>query len=725
MRKRLLPNKPFPVREARPPTSERVFSSARMQAWVQAWVQGAAAAPDNPYNRRMWQKLFRDKGEKDLAQAFEEEVAQARRAIEAQAFPTGSRAALLEGMRRHLSGLDGLLVLRGDRYGNEFLQPSAERLRFFSGFSGSNGWAILDLRAGKKSLVASDARYRLQLRAECDATLFETREAPLQQIAPTLLDMFGGLSGRIGYDPWQVSERLLSTIKQQLRAATSNALRLVPVSTRRIDALWQGLWQGKPPAPLSLLSLRTKRETGESPQQRQKRIVERIFERMRNLASNEQGETLLLTRSDAVAWALCLRASDLPFLPVALGFAMLDLKDSKRSLQRRVQFFSNPRPSLTSEELSHIEMRSEESLAAALDEQAKRGQPLLLDSESVPSALVRACRRRKIPLRFAEEPTQALRLCKTPRERANMRRAHLWDGIAWVRFFAWLARAGARKEAVCEHTAACKLQALRQQSGKLLDESFKTISASGARGAMIHYPTPSKNAPLLKLGEPYLIDSGGQYAEGTTDLTRTLIYGGGSGTEAFRQAYTAVLRGHIALATIHFPEGTQASALDTLARRALWQLGLDYPHATGHGVGFCLGVHEGSVRISQPSTGVSPGVSPGASQSQPPLQTGMILSNEPGFYLPRRFGIRIENLLEVVDAGKKNSKKNSGGKRMLAFHTLSLAPIACAPILLTHMESWERNWLNAYHARLRETIAPHLKEAFELAFLKQATQPLL
>ena len=678
-------------------------------------MQGAAAAPDNPYNRRMWKRLFQElfqgKAHKNLAQkswrAFLDETAQARRTIEARAFSVGNRAALLDDVQKRLSGLDGLLVLRGDRYGNEFLPPSAERLRFFSGFSGSNGWAILDFRAKKKSFVASDARYRLQLRAQCDGALFETCEASLQQVAATLGDMFQ--TGRIGYDPWQISEQLLETIRQQL-VATSRDLRLVPVSARRIEAVWQG----KPPAPLSLLSLRTKRETGESPQQR----LERVREKMEEQPLRRQGETLLLSASDAVAWALCLRASDLSFLPVGLGFAMLDFEggqssrnsSARRSSDRCAQFFSILRPALTGEDLSHIDLRSEGALATALDERAERGNSLLLDAERVPSALVRACRRRKIPLRFAEDPTQALRLRKTPRERANMRRAHLWDGIAWVRFFAWLARSAERKEAVSERTAADKLRALREQSEKFLDESFKTISASGASGAMIHYPTPSEPAPPLRHGEPYLIDSGGQYAEGTTDLTRTLIYGEGCGTEAFRQAYTAVLRGHIALATSLFPEGTNASALDAFARRALWQKGLDYPHATGHGVGFCLGVHEGSVRIAQPNK----------NKGQPPLQTGMILSNEPGFYQPRRFGIRIENLLEVVATGKKHSE----GKNILGFHTLSLAPIACAPLLQRQMEAWERGWLDAYHARVRETIAPHLKEAFERDFLKQATKPL-
>ena len=679
----------------------------------------------------MWQRLFRDGAHKNWQknwQDFEGEVSQARRAIEARAFAARNRAALLEDTRKHLSGLDGLLVLRGDRYGNEFLQPRAERLRFFSGFSGSFGWAVLDFRAGKKSLVASDARYRLQLRAECDGALFETREASQRQIASTLCDMFGGLSrGRIGYDPWQVSQRLLETLQEQLRAATSNALRLVAIPSQRIEALWQG----HPPAPLSLLSLRTKRETGETPQQRLARVREKLQEkieehrekhslhRQNNTLGKTLGETLLLTASDAVAWALCLRAGDLPFLPVALGFAMLDFERNKTS-EEPARFFSSPRPAVKGENLSHIAMHAEASLTAALDEQAQRGRGLLLDIDSVPSALVRACRRRKIPLRFIEEPTQALRLCKTPRECANIRRAHLWDGIAWVRFFAWLARSATRGEEVCEHMAGCKLHDLRQNlhqdlplgSGKLLDESFKTISASGANGAMIHYPTPSNNARLLKHGEPYLIDSGGQYAEGTTDLTRTLIYGGGKGTEDFRQAYTAVLRGHIALATSLFPEGTNASALDVVARRALWQRGLDYPHATGHGVGFCLGVHEGSVRIAQRSGG------------QPPLQLGMILSNEPGFYQPRRFGIRIENLMEVVDAGKKNSEEKKGSKRILGFHTLSLAPIALAPIVREQTEAWERNWLDGYHARVRETIAPHLRETFERDFLKQATLPL-
>ena len=661
----------------------------------------------------MWQRLFRDRGIRQSdRQVFEEEVAQARRAIEEQALAVRDHATLLEALRQRLSGLDGLLVLRGDRYGNEFLQPSAERLRFFSGFSGSNGWAILDFRTGKTSLVASDARYRLQLRAQCDRALFETREASLQQIAPALCDMFS--SGRIGYDPWQISERLLSTIQEQLRrTATSHARSpvptLVPVSARRIEAVWRN----KPPAPLSLLSLRRKRETGEDPQQR----LERVRAALKEHPLHRQGETLLLTASDAVAWALSLRASDLPFLPAALGFALLDFEEAQFYPAR---FFCSPRPAVSGEDLSHIELYPEAALATALDEQAERKKPLLLDDARAPSALVRACRKRKIALRFLgestqEEPTEVLRLCKTPTERTNMRRAHLWDGIAWVRFFAWLARASARKEVVCEHTAACKLKAFRLESGKLLDESFKTISASGMRGAMIHYPTPSEHAPLLKDGEPYLIDSGGQYAEGTTDLTRTLVYGGGCGTEPFRQAYTAVLRGHIALATSLFPEGTQASALDAVARRALWQRGWDYPHATGHGVGFCLGVHEGSVRIAQQSKSPSPD-----QICNHPLQTGMILSNEPGFYQPRRFGIRIENLLEVVATGKKNSE----GKKILGFHTLSLAPIAREPILVQQTEAWERAWLDAYHARVRETIAPCLKESFELDFLRQATQPL-
>ena len=744
-------------------------------------AEGIAGAPDNPYNTNMWQRWLREQerdkkqiatfAQKHLAESLSQQVEQARRAIAAQAFVVENRAALISELATRLRSqvkpkLDGFLMLRGAGQGDGALAQNAERLRFFSGFSGSYGWAIFDFRAKKKSVLASDSRYRLQLRAECDSSLFEFIEAPLKQIAETMTDMFPS-SSYIGYDPWQVSQKILEEMQEGIQGdldPRTAKLKLVPIYNyeQKIDARIEELWQYQPPLPISLLSLRKASETGETPNQRMLRIGEQLQNSLQNSpkgnaggnaggeASDASSQSLLLTTSTACAWGLSLRASDIPFLPVALGFALLDFAPKRQAkcpapsrtpartpartpshTPARARFFTSARPTLASENLSHCEILPSSMLNAALLESAKQKRiqkrVLVLDKNSVASALVDTCKRAGIALRFSEEPTEILRRCKTARERRNIRTAHLWDGIALVRFFAWLEQVSASNRRLDEYEASRKLYAFRLQSGKLLDESFKTISASGANAAQIHYPTPREGAKLLQRGKPYLIDSGGQYTLGTTDITRTLIFGEGRGTVAFREAYTAVLRGHIALASATFPEGTLASALDVLARRYLWQKGLDYPHATGHGVGFCLSVHEGKARIA-PSGGGEV------------LQLGMILSNEPGFYSPRNFGIRTENLMEVVSARGVNSEqkrclspihlasiKLSSIKLSsisLAFHTLSLAPIACAPIILEQMEAAERLWLDGYHARVRATIAPYLQETHERNYLKQATEPL-
>ena len=682
----------------------------------------------------MWQRWLRERkrascqtdtfSQRYLEKSLLEQAAQARRLIEAQAFVVENRAALISELAARVRSkvepslggisLDGLLMLRGDCTGCEALSHNAERLRFFSGFSGSYGWAIFDFRAKKKSVIASDSRYRMQLRAECDSSLFEFIEAPLTQIAATMTDMFPS-SSYIGYDPWQVSQKMLEEIREKIQGERQSSIsssvakiKLVPIHSyeQKIDAGIEELWHRQPPPPISLLSLRKASETGETPKQRMLRICEQLENSEVDKASEVCNQSLLLTKSTACAWGLSLRASDVPFLPVALGFALLNF-GTKRQTPPRARFFTSARPALSSENLSHCEILPSNMLKAALLENAKQKRVLVLDKSSVASALVDTCRRAGVTLRFAEEPTEVLRRCKTIRERSNIRKAHLWDGVALVRFLAWLEQVAANNRRVDEHEAAQKLYAFRLQSGKLLDESFKTISASGANAAQIHYPTPREGAKLLQRGKPYLIDSGGQYAYGTTDITRTLIFGKGCGNIAFREAYTAVLRGHIALATATFPEGTFASALDVLARRPLWQKGLDYPHATGHGVGFCLSVHEGNARIAQ-------------NGSKELLQVGMILSNEPGFYSPQNFGIRTENLMEVVPARGVNSER----KRNLCFHTLSLAPIARAPIIVEQLEVEEREWLDAYHARLHAAIAPYLREAHERSFLKQAAKPL-
>ena len=662
-------------------------------------ARGIASAPANPYNEGMWQRWFAEEGySKDEARRiFSDSVERVRQEISARAFSVARRSELLAKLRAKIgSGLEGLLMLRGDRYGDESLAQDAEHFRFFTGFSGSYGWAIFDFRAKKKSLLATDPRYRLQIGVECDSDLFEFSDSRQTEIADRLASMFSAGS-RIGYDPWQFSQGLLEGVRARLRELAP-MIRLVSIDADKISSLWHA----RPPAPLSLLSLRRASETGEEAFVRLRRMQEQM---QTSAASNV--ESLLLTNSDACAWGLSLRASDVPYVPIALGYGLLTFaRDSKD--KTRACFFTRPRPTLRGEDLSHCEICTMGSLGGELDMLARAKRVLVLDKSKTPSALVRACRSRSLPLRFAEEPSAALRLCKTTRERANFRKAHLLDGIALVRFFSWLDRIGKSNERVDEAEAASKLYDFRLRSGKLLDESFKAISASGANGAQIHYPTPSAGSSLLRRDKPYLIDSGGQYAFGTTDITRTLVFGGGAGEVAFREAYTAVLRGHIALATAVFPEGTYAHSLDAFARRALWQRGLDYPHASGHGVGFCLSVHEGKVRFAQSGSGER-------------LRLGMILSNEPGYYSPRNFGIRIENLMEVVYAGGMNSEK----KRNLCFRTLSLAPISLTPIIIERLETWERRWLDAYHQRLRETIAPHLEDSHERAFLEHATKALV
>ena len=575
-------------------------------------------------------------------------------------------------------GLDGFVVPRADRFQNEYVPPCAERLAWLTGFTGSAGLAIV---LADRAALFVDGRYQVQVREEVDDAVFAiehlVERPPHEWIEASL-----SAGAKLGYSPWL---HTVDGAERLAKACTAAGAILVPVADNPIDAIWPD----RPSAPTGAIVLHDLRYAGES--------AEEKLVRVRAAIEKLSADALVVSDPHAVSWLFNIRGSDVPHTPVALAFALVPREGRPALYVDGRKLGNDVRHRL--EELADVRASTEfERDLAAL---GSEGRKVRLDPSACPEAIARLVADSGGTVLRGNDPMAPMKAVKNAAEIAGAHAAQLRDGAAVTRFLAWFDRE-APAGGLTEIDAVEALESFRRDTGALKDVSFPTISGTGPNGAIVHYRVTRKSNRRIAPGDLLLIDSGAQYEDGTTDVTRTIAVG--EPTEEMRDRFTRVLRGHIAIARAVFPDGTTGAQLDTLARQFLWQAGLDFEHGTGHGVGHYLSVHEGPARISKLGT--------------TPLKRGMILSNEPGYYKTDAFGIRIENLELVVAAEVAGAEKPMNG-----FETLTLAPIDRRLIDAAQLARHELDWLNDYHARVRREVRPGLDEAMQ-QWLDAATAPL-
>lgn len=575
-------------------------------------------------------------------------------------------------------GLAGFVIPRADAHQGEYVPPHDARLTWLTGFTGSAGTAVI---LQDKAAIFVDGRYTLQVRNEVDVNLLTPlaimETAPEDWIAQNLHG-----DDRLGYDPWLHTPDGVSRLQTACGKAGA-----VPeaVADNPVDAVWAD----QPPPPTAPIVPHPLDYAGESSAAKRARVAAKI--------AGTSADAAVLTLPDSIAWLFNIRGGDVTHSPLPLSFAVLGA-DGKARL------FCNP-AKISDGLIAHlgqdVGIEPSSALGPALDAMGAAKRRVLLDPGTCASWIASRLEAAGAKLIAGDDPCVLPKALKNPVEITGMRNAHLRDGAALCGFLAWLDQRAAIGN-LDEISAAAKLEEFRAATGRLKDLSFPTISGAGPNGAIVHYRASTESNRVLEPGQLYLLDSGAQYLDGTTDVTRTIAIGEPSAEQKGR--FTLVLKGHISLAVIKFPKGVTGAHLDVLARAALWKAGLDYDHGTGHGVGAYLGVHEGPQNISRRPNQVA-------------LQPGMILSNEPGYYKQGEFGIRIENLVLV-----QAPHMIAGGEReMMGFETLTLAPIDLRLVARELLNDEETAWLNAYHAGVREKLTP-LVDAQTANWLRDATR---
>ncbi len=588
--------------------------------------------------------------------------------------------ARLSALRQELARrkLSGFVVPRADQQQNEYVAPSEERLAWLTGFTGSAGLAVV---LTQEAALFVDGRYTLQAAKQVDGKAWAV-ELLVEPPPESWITKHLKSGDRLGFDPWLHT----SAAAERLASACAKAgAELVAVESNPIDTIWTE----RPPPPVAPVAIHGPRYAGEAEAEK----LARIRQELDKLGA----DALVLSDSHAVAWTFNIRGADVAHTPLPLSYALVP-KDG------RPMVFIDHRK-LSNATRDHLEqsadVREPEDMTPQLTALAKSGSTIALDSATAADALSRLITTAGGKPVRGSDPTALLKAVKNTTEIEGTRTAHRRDAVALARFLAFLDRE-APKGALTEIDTVEALETFRRDTGALKDVSFPTIAGTGQNGAIVHYRVTRKSNRRIVPGDLLLIDSGAQYEDGTTDVTRTVAVG--QPTAEMRDRFTRVLRGHIAIARAVFPDGTTGAQLDTLARQFLWQVGIDFEHGTGHGVGSYLSVHEGPARISKLGT--------------TPLKRGMILSNEPGYYKTDGFGIRIENL-ELVTAADVSGAE----KPMNTFETLTFAPIDRRLIDLKMLSPAELDWLNAYHARVRDVVRAQLNESDRL-WLDVATAPL-
>ena len=586
-------------------------------------------------------------------------------------------SALREELARHK--LTGFVVPRADQQQNEYVAASEERLAWLTGFTGSAGLAIV---LAKEAALFVDGRYTLQAGKQVDAKAWQVE--PLVEPPPEhWLTRHLSAGDRLGFDPWLHTS---AAVERLTAACTKAGAELVAVDGNPVDTIWHE----RPAPPLGPVSIHGAQFSGEIEAEKLKRI---------RLEINKLGvDALVLSDSHAVAWTFNIRGADVSHTPLPLSYALVPKEG------RPLVFIDHRK--LSNSARDHLEQSADveepAALTAKLSELAKRGASIALDGATAADALSRLIAGAGGKPVRGNDPVSLLKAVKNLTEIEGTRTAHQRDAVALTRFLAWIDRE-APEGHLTEIDTVEALETFRRQTGALKDVSFPTIAGTGPNGAIVHYRVTRKTNRRIVPGDLLLIDSGAQYQDGTTDVTRTIAIG--SPTAEMRDRFTRVLRGHIAIARAIFPDGTTGAQLDSFARQYLWQAGIDFEHGTGHGVGSYLSVHEGPARISKLGT--------------TPLKRGMILSNEPGYYKTDAYGIRIENLELVIGTDIAGAEKPVN-----AFETLTLAPIDRRLIEVSMLSEGELNWLNDYHARVARTVRPHLDDNATKLWLDEATAPL-
>ncbi|ACS42533.1 MULTISPECIES: aminopeptidase P family protein [Methylorubrum] len=585
----------------------------------------------------------------------------------------------IEALRAALREIraDGFVVPRADEHQSEYVPANAERLAWLTGFTGSAGLAVV---LADEAALFVDGRYTLQAPEQVDTGIITV--VPLVETTPEAwLGAHLKPGQTLAYDPWlHTPDGVARLERAAIKAGAS--LRAVP------DNLVDAVWAGRPRPPAGRVAAHPDDLAGETRSDK--------LDRIRAALAEGGIDTLVISDPHNLAWTFNLRGSDIAHTPLALGYALVPREGRAALYLTSPQIDADLRAAL--EPLADLRPRS--AFDADLAGLCTGAARVRIDAATAAAALKDRIEAADGVADVGADPVTAMKAVKNPAEIAGTRAAHHRDGLAVTRFLAWLDRAA--PEGVSEIAAVEALEDFRKEGGLLRDVSFPTISGSGPNGAIVHYRVTRATDRTAQPGELFLIDSGAQYADGTTDITRTVAIG--TPTDAMRDRFTRVLKGHIAIARAVFPEGTTGAQIDAFARMSLWEAGLDYDHGTGHGVGAFLSVHEGPQRIAKTGTVA--------------LKPGMILSNEPGYYRSHAYGIRIENLILV------EARTIPGGDRtMLGFETLTLAPIDRRLIDPAVLGARDAAWLDAYHARVREALSPDL-DGPTRDWLEAATRPL-
>lgn len=598
--------------------------------------------------------------------------------------PVSSPVDRLNALRAVLQDMDlnGFIVPRTDEFQNEYVPPGAERLAWLTGFTGSAGTAVV--LSGRAALL-TDGRYTIQARQQVDAKLYDhvdiTREGIGEWIARQASD-----SAVIGYDPRLHTPRQIQKIQEKL---AERHILLRAVGDNLIDRIW--MEKPQPAAvPAELFPIET---AGQTALQKRSLIAEQI--------RAEGCRAVILTLPESIAWLLNVRGRDVAHNPIVLSAAILMADDAA------VEWFVDPAKIGADIRLqlgNSVYIHPLESLGSGIDRLAETAKvdprPVMVDGNRSSQWYVDRLKNAGVNIRDSKDPTILPKACKNEQEQLAMRAAHLRDGVAVTKFLHWFSGAALP---LTEIDIADKLESFRREDPAYRDSSFDTISGWNGNGAIVHYRATLETNATVKGDGILLLDSGAQYADGTTDITRTMAIG--SPTVQQKLHVTTVLKGHIALARAVFPQGTTGAQLDAIARHPLWEQNMDYAHGTGHGVGCYLSVHEEAASISP--------------RGQEVVMPGMILSNEPGYYREGEYGIRLENLILCRPAGQAAPD----GRPMLMFDTITLAPFDRRLIDPAILSVTEKTWLNDYHARVLETLRPHLP-ADVVAWLEKETAPL-
>jgi len=595
-----------------------------------------------------------------------------------------SYADRLKALREQLKAekLDGFVVPLTDEHMSEYVGSYAQRLAWLTGFQGSAGSAVV---LPEEAAIFVDGRYTLQVRQQVSATEWSYQSVPETSTTEWLKE-HAPEGARIGYDPWLHTR---DWVKKAKEALASRGAELVPVDRNPIDEIWKD----RPEASKAHLIVQPDQYAGKSAAEKRTEIGDWL--------AKQHADAAVLSALDSIAWAFNIRGADVTHTPVALAYALVHADGTADLFVAGEKIGPDVRQHLGNGVRLHERGEFETALAELKD------KTVVVDPERAVAAIFEALEKAGAKVLPMRDPTILPKALKNPAEIAGQKAAQERDGAVISRFLRWIDEE-APKGNVDELKASDHLEALRRENPELRDLSFDSISGAGPNGAIVHYKSSEKTNRKLETGTLYLIDSGGQYVDGTTDITRTVPIG--EPTAEMRDRFTRVLKGHIAIATAVFPKGTRGSQLDSFARRPLWEAGLDYAHGTGHGVGSFLAVHEGPQRISPVGSAQSGG--------DEPLQAGMIISNEPGYYKTGEYGIRIENLVLVVPREIEGAEKE-----MLGFETLTFAPIDRRLIEVEMLEPEELVWLNCYHAHVLARIGPNLKGA-DLEWLQQACAPI-